>query len=124
MQNCHFWNAKRTILECKMHHFGTHNLLLGIILAFNEELEVLYLLIINHLQKIQMQVSEVWFCLKNNCLRHLLLHVSAPHSFQDFHNLIEERRISSPSPREVCCQLPICRLSVSISWQGKFYRSP
>ena len=23
LQNCHFWTAKRTVLECKTHRFGT-----------------------------------------------------------------------------------------------------
>ena len=25
LQNCHFWNAKRTVLERKTHRFGTQN---------------------------------------------------------------------------------------------------
>ena len=82
-----------------MHHFGTHNRLLGITFAFSKESEVLYSLIINHLQRYQIQVPEVWFCLKNNCLRYLILQVSPPHSFRDIHNWIAEGRVSSPPPR-------------------------
>ena len=82
-----------------MHHFGTHNRLLGITLAFSKEPEVLYSLITNHLQRNQIRVSGVWFCLINNCLRYLILHVSPPHSFRDIHHRIAEGRVSSPPPR-------------------------